>query len=129
MGTEDRVGSMVITDEDRIFEVEVKERGKFRLKIPYPSERVAIGREISNQLGGASIVSVPPESLGRATVLATLSLVIVDSPEWFSGVYRCLDEELLSQLYSEWTEKDSEFRERLKKNQFTRASLDKAKKA
>ena len=115
----EQIGSLVINESDRTFEVNVSERGKFKLRIPYPIERTTISAIVSQLLGGAPSGSVPPEDMYRAKVLATLSHVIVEKPKWFE-VEKCLDEELLDTLYSRFLEKEAEFRERLKKNQFTR---------
>ena len=121
---DDRVGGMVVTEEDRTFVVDVKERGKFTLKIPYPLERSTIAAVMSQLLGGAPLESIPPEDVRRVRVLATLSTVITESPDGFN-VERYMDEDVLFHLYGEWLKKDEAFRSKLKKNQFVRRPVEK----
>ena len=115
------VGPLVITEEDRTKKITVKDRGEYTLRYPNPIERATIAAITGQLLGGLSVQSVLPDDLERARVVATLSQVVTESPEWFDA-QKCLDEALLVKLFGEFEKFVAAFKARLKKNSFTRAS-------
>lgn len=121
MSDDVRVGSMVVTEDDRTFKKAFEERGSFTLRLPLPFERVHIMGSMVRTLGGAPTSSLSVFDQDYLRKVITLNVVLLDTPEGWKGADQCPDDELLANLWAWYMKCEEEFAEKLKKNQFTRA--------
>ena len=118
---EEKLGSLVITEEDRVFEKEFPKRGKFRVRIPRPFERIHVNATMAKLLGGGSADALSP--LDREYMVRVLMLdLILTGPEGWPGANNCSDEELLEALWLWYLECETLFRRRLREGSFSKVA-------
>lgn len=110
-----KLGNLVVTESDREFSKNIK-GGNFTVKIPLPSQRVGIISLISRSLSGQDIKAFQPEDYEYVKILITLNNVIESNPNWWEGADKCMDEDLLAELWDFYQESEVKFKKFLKKN-------------
>jgi hypothetical protein len=121
MSDDVRVGSMVVTEDDRTFKKTFEDRGSFTIRLPLPFERVHIMSSMVRTLNGAPTSSLSVFDQEYLRKVITLNVVTTETPEGWKGADQCPDDALLSSLWAWYMKCEAEFEEKLKKNQFTRA--------
>lgn len=123
MSEEFKIRDMVVIDEDRQKTVTINNE-KFVINAPTPKERKQIARHIVIQQNGMPVNSFNSFDLDMFTRDAWLTVLLVSYPKWWTNPDDCIDEGLKDQLYKELLEWDSEFQEKLKKNQFAKRGAE-----
>lgn len=76
--------------------------GTFTVHHPSQMERLTVGATVSNLLGGN--LNVDTMTYNIATIVATLDVVLDNSPEWFNPYSDSLDYEILEKVYLEYSD-------------------------
>jgi hypothetical protein len=119
MKDEIKVRNMVITIADRQKIIKIGD-DNFTFQIPLPVERVQLSTQIANYIGGKDLKSLQAYEYQFAKMIVTLNFVIVKAPDWWEGSEKCIDDNLLGELYKEFNDFEEEFQESLKKNKFSK---------
>ena len=107
---------IALTDGDREFSKNFGEKGgTFTIRIPLPSQKMAIVSNTSRLLGGASLDSISAKDYEYARMIATLDFVITKNPDWWQGVNKCPDDSFLLELWKFYIESEESFFEKLRK--------------
>ena len=109
-----KLKSLVITEDQRRFTKIIDGDSKFTIEIPLPYQKANIISSIARTTGGASIDSIGYDQYEYIRMLITLSVVIVESPEWWEGPDKCPDEEINIELWRFYLDSEKEFQTRLK---------------
>lgn len=113
------VGEMLLAKEDLVQKVLTK-RGNFVVKIANPLDKRRIVRSTASAIGNADLGSIPSADYFYITAVETLKVVLVETPDWFKSVDTCLDDDLIIELYSEYSKFETEFRRRFRQDKFGR---------
>ena len=110
-----RVGELLLSQDDLTKKVNTK-RGIFTLKMPDPMVRKAIIRSISNAIDRAPLESIPAMDYLYVKATETLKYVVTEYPEWWEGADKCMDDDLILELYDEFLKFENDFRRRVRGN-------------
>ena len=115
MADETRVGDVLLKREDLTKTVNSK-RGIFVLRMADPLVRKGIIRNISASLNHAALDSIPADDYFYVKAVETLRLTIIEKPDWWEGIDRCMDDDLITELYTAYLELEDGFRRLLRGN-------------
>lgn len=110
-----RVRDLLILEEDRKKSIKIGE-DKFIIKAPFPREQQEIARRLAMDYNGLPVTSFSLDDRYLFTQLATLDVLIVEAPSWWTTAENCPDAALRDALYDEIQKWSDEFQTQLKKN-------------
>lgn len=113
MAGELRVGELLLGKDDLTKTVTTK-RGVFILRMLDPMGRKALIRNISTAIGHAPLESIPAGDYLYTKAVETLKLAVQEGPDWWEGAERCMDDELLMELYEAYLAFEEAFRRRVR---------------
>jgi hypothetical protein len=111
--------SLSITEQQREKTITIKD-DKFTIRLPLPLDKVRLITQIARATGGLDINSIPAAEYDYIRIIVTLNFVIVSFPDWWDGADKCMDTDLLNELYNFYIESEEEFLKNLKKNSNTK---------
>lgn len=120
MASEVRVGSLVVTEDDRTYQKTFDGRGDFILMVPLPFEEIYIQGTLSRILSGGSVEALTLAQREYQEMVVTLNTVIRKGPAGWRTADQCPDRYLLQDLWSWYQDCLADFDEKLKKNQFVK---------
>jgi len=109
-----RVGEFLLGKQDLLKTVTTP-RGAFEMRILDPQKKRQVIAETAQSLS-SPLSNVPIGDYLFTAACCTLQNVLVGWPEWWEGVDRCFDEELILELYDRYREFENEFRRRLRES-------------
>ena len=121
---DEKLGSLVITEDDRVFEKEFPNRGKFQVRIPRPYEKIHITTTMAKLLGGGSVEALDPMDRDYMRKVLTLDLLLT-GPNGWANASSCSDEDLIESLWVWYLECEAMFRRRLRESKFPKVAAKK----
>lgn len=128
MAGEARVGSLVVTEDDRTFQHTFEGRGDFTIMVPLPYEEIYILGTISRIHTGGSVEALTLTEREYERMVCTLNTIIRKGPTGWTTADQCPDPFLLQELWRWYQECVEEFHGKLKKNQFVKPPVGATRK-
>ena len=88
-------------------------------------DKIDIARATSSGIGGKPLNSIQAVDYEYARMIATLDVVIVESPEWWDSAGFCPDDDFLFELWAFFLKSEKKYSKNIKKNSFRHPRLSK----
>lgn len=119
------VRNLLFNDEDRVKDFK-EGSSTFKFKALFPIDQRRVAQIMAGYQLGMPASSFTNMDLNRFDRDATIEVALLEHPEWWEGVDKCPDEDLVNRLHAAIVQWTKSFQDKLKKNQLTKRSAESA---